>query len=292
MQTITYVNAYGERIVFSGEPPILLRSVSGLSRPESEVVSTQAAYQPGAMISHIQLPMRRVQVRFDMLPQASREAFYAQRMHIERVLSGNRAMRNGLMGTLVYENDAGRWQLDAVPESSVAYGKRIGNAAADNCVSFVCPNPYLLSGETDSAQMRMGSGDLVLPTALPLRLGSRRFRAALVNRGTADAPVMMTINGTGETPTIINHTTGAAIAVGRQIATGEKLVIHTDPAALSCMLIRTDGTQEDAFGYLDPSAAVSAFVLIPGSNEVEYIPSAASTGSFVEIEWKSCYEGV
>ncbi|MBQ7825331.1 MAG: phage tail family protein [Clostridia bacterium] len=157
---------------------------------------------------------------------------------------------------------------------------------------FVCPNPYLLSGETDSAQMRMGSGDLALPTTLPLRLGSRRFRAALVNRGTVDAPVMMTINGTGETPTIINHTTGAAIAVGRQIATGEKLVIHTDPAALSCILIRTDGTQEDAFGYLDPSVAVSAFVLVPGTNEVEYVPSAASTGSCVEIEWKSCYEGV
>ncbi|MBQ7825332.1 MAG: hypothetical protein IJ337_03140 [Clostridia bacterium] len=120
MQTITYVNAYGESLVFSGEPPLLLRSVSGLSRPEAEVVSTQAAYQPGAMISHIQLPMRRVQVRFDMLPQESREAFYAERMLIERVLSGNRAMRNGMLGSLIYENDAGRWQTDAVPESSIA----------------------------------------------------------------------------------------------------------------------------------------------------------------------------
>jgi len=292
MQKITYVNAYGERMAFSGEPPVLLRSVSGLSRPEIEAVSTQAAYQSGAMISRIQLPMRRVQVRFDILPQDSREAFYAERMRIERALSGSRALRNGKMGVLVYENDAGKWQTEAVPAGSIAYGKRVGNAAADNSMEFLCPSPYLFSGEVDSVQMRMGSGGLALPTALPLRLGSRRFTAALVNRGTADAPVTMTIYGTGETPAIVNRTTGARIAVSKQIATGEKLVIRTDPLNLSCILIRTDGSQEDAFGYLDPTLAVSAFVLIPGTNEVEYVPSVASTGSCVEIAWQSCYEGV
>lgn len=292
MQKITYVNAYGERVAFSAEPPVLLRSVSGLSRPELEAVSAQAAYQPGAMISRIHLPMRRVQVRFDILPQDSREAFYAQRMRIERVLSGSRAMRDGKTGVLVYENDAGKWQMEAVPEGSIAYGKRVGNAAADNTAEFLCPNPYLFSEETDSVQLRMGNGDLMLPTTLPFRLGARRFRIEVVNRGTADTPVSITIHGTGEAPTLVNHTTGARIEVSRMIATGEQLVINTDPAALSCILVRKDGTQEDAFGYLAPTLAISAFVFVPGTNEVEYVPSVVSVGSRVEIEWKSCYEGV
>lgn len=292
MQKITYVNAYGERVVFSGEPPVLLRSVSGLSRPELEVVSAQAAYRAGAMISRIQLPMRRVQVRFDILPQESRDAFYAQRMQIERVLSGSRAMREGQTGVLVYENDAGKWETQAVPEGGITYGKRTGNAAADNCAAFVCPDPYLFSGEVDSVQMRMGSGNLTLPTVLPIRLGSRRFTAALVNRGTADASVTLTIYGTGEAPKVINHTTGAGIEISRQIAMGEKIIICTDPKALSCTLVRKDGSREDAFGYLNPSLAVSAFVLIPGTNEVEYVPSVVSTGSCVEMTWQSCYEGV
>ena len=292
MQKITYVNAFGESVTFSGEPPVLLRSVSGLSRPDVEVVSTQAADQPGAMIGRVYLPVRRVQVRFDILPQESREAFYAQRMQMERVLSGSRALREGKTGTLIYENDAGKWRTEAVPEGGVMYGKRVGHAAADNTAAFFCPNPYLLSDTVDSAQMRMGSGDLLLPTRLPLRLGSRRFRAELVNRGTSDAAVTMTIYGTGETPEVINHTTGARIAVSRRIAVGEKLVICTDPRALSCTLMRGDGSEEDAFGYLDPSLAVSAFVLIPGTNAVEYRPSVASTGSRVEIAWQSCYEGV
>ena len=292
MQKITYVNAYGERVAFSGDPPVLLRSVSGLSRPELEVVNTQAAHQAGAMVSRIQLPMRRVQVRFDILPQENREAFYAQRMYMERVLSGSRALRDGQTGVLIYENDAGKWQTKAVPEGSIAYGKRLGNAAADNCTTFLCPDPYLFSEETEVVQMRMSSGNLTLPLTLPIRLGARRFQAALVNRGTADAPVTMTIYGTGEKPKLVNHTTGACIEVSRQIAVGERLVICTDPKALSCTLVRADASQEDAFGYLNPMLAVSAFVLIPGANELEYVPSVASTGSCVEIAWQSCYEGV
>ena len=75
-------------------------------------------------------------------------------------------------------------------------------------------------------------------------------------------------------------------------ADGERLVICTDPRALSCTLVRADGETQDAFGYLDASVAVSAFLLSPGVNEVEYVPSVASGGSRMEISWHSRYEGV
>ena len=56
--------------------------------------------------------------------------------------------------------------------------------------------------------------------------------------------------------------------------------------------MRADGETQDAFGYLDASVAVSAFLLSPGVNEVEYVPSVASGGSRMEISWHSRYEGV
>lgn len=292
MQKVTYVNVYGESVEFGGEPPMLLRSVSGFSRPDTAIVSTQGAYQAGALVQRLQLPTRSVQVQFDILPQESREALYRQRMQLEHVLSSARCMKDGRMGLLIYENDAGRWQTDAVPDGTIAYGRRFRHAAADNRLSFLCPSPYLYSGEEQTAQMRMGQDGLSLPTRLPLRLGARRFRAGLINGGTSDAPMVITIYGTGEMPKIINHTTGTQLIVSRVIATGEQLVIHTDPQALSCTLYRANGTQEDAFGYLDASIAVSAFVLVPGTNDVEYMPSVVSTGSQVEIAWRGCYEGV
>lgn len=292
MQQVTYVNAYGERLVFGGEPPLLLRSVSGFSGPDCQVVRTQGAYQAGELFSRFQLPARRVQIHFDMPPLETREAMYRERMRIERTLSAGRCARDGEIGVLIYENDAGAWVTDAVPDGAVSYGKRFRNGMADSQVSFLCPDAYLRDRSEQTAQMRMGQGGVVLPTALPLRLGSRRFRASLTNTGTADAPVVITIHGTGETPKVVNHTTGAELVVSRTVATGERLVIHTDPRALSCELVHADGSREDAFGYLDASVAVSAFVLVPGSNDVEYVPSVVSNDSRLEISWHSCFEGV
>jgi len=292
MQKLTYVNVYGESIEFGGEPPILLRSVSGFSRPDAAVVSTQGAYQAGAMLHRLQLPTRIIQLQFDILPQESREALYQLRMQMERVLANGRCLKDGKMGLLIYENDAGKWQTDAVPDGTITYGKRFRDSIAVNKLSFLCPNPYLLSDELGTVQLRMGNGGFRLPTTLPVKLGTRKFGATLVNSGTVDTPMTITIYGTGETPKVVNHTTGAQIIVSRSVATGEKLVIHTDPLTLSCELHKADGTIEDAFGYLDPSVAVSAFVLIPGANEVEYVPSIVSSGSRVDLEWRAYYEGV
>lgn len=292
MQKLTYVNVYGESIEFGGEPPILLRSVSGFSRPDASVVSTQGAYQAGAMLHRLQLPTRMIQMQFDILPQESREALYQLRMKMERVLASGRCMKDGKTGLLIYENDAGRWQMDAVPDGTITYGKRFRDAIAGSKLNFLCPNPYLLSDQVNLTHLRMGAGGFKLPAKLPAQLGIRKFTATLVNDGTVDAPMTITIYGTGETPKVVNHTTGAEIIVSRSVADGERLVIHTDPLTLSCELHKADGMVEDAFGYLDPSVAVSAFVLKPGSNEVEYVPSIVSTGSRVDLEWRAYYEGV
>lgn len=292
MQKITYVNVFGECVVFAGEPPVLLRSVSGFSRPDGQILRTQGAYQAGELLSRVQLPARSVQVQFDILPQESREAMYQERMRIERVLSSGRCMKDGETGMLIYENDAGSWQTHAVPEGAIAYGTRFRNAIAQNRVNFLCPDAFLFEREQQEVQLRMGAGGFTLPAKLPIQLGLRKFSAGLRNDGTADAPMRITIYGTGESPKLINRTTGAQIIVSRMVSSGERLEINTDPMALTCRLHRADGAVEDAFGYLDPSIAVSAFVLTPGENQIEYVPSVASGESRVEIVWQNVYEGV
>lgn len=292
MQSVTYINAYGEALRFGGEAPVLLRSVGGLTRPDGEILRTKGAGQAGETFVRVQLPARSVRVQFDVTNQESREALYRTRMQIERVLSYGRSMRSGVCGRLVYQNDAGTWRADAVPDGAIAYGKRILNALPGNKVNFLCPDAYLEEDGEKGRALRMGSGGFRLPTALPVKLGSRLFRAELKNDGAVDAPLAITIYGTGESPRLINHTTGAELSLRRVIATGERLFIDTDPRRLTCALCRTDGSREDAWGYLQASGAVSGFVLEPGANDVEYVPSAASVGSRVEIAWRNRVEGV
>ncbi len=292
MQKVTYTNAYGESLIFGQGFPFLFSSVSGLSRPDAEIVSVRGAWQAGVQMQRIQMTERNVQVQFDILPHENREALYKRRMEAERILAGSRAMKDGKIGLLTYENDAGKWQTDAVPDGAIAYGTRFQNALPGCKVRFFCPNPYLLSAQEQTSRMHMGQDGLTLPAALPLRLGARKFSATLVNTGTANTPVRIVIYGTGESPRLVNHTTGAEIVVERAIANGERLIVDTDHRNLSCWLEKANGEKEDAFGYLSASAAMSAFMLVPGSNQVEYIPSRASLGSRVEIFWHSLYEGV
>lgn len=292
MQKITYINLYGEAIVFGRETPVILANVTGLSRSSGKLITTQGAYQNGQTIHRAQLAARKVIVAFNLYGAEDREAMYKQRERIERVLAYNRCVKDGKCGTLIYENDAGAWLMDAVPSTSVTYGKRFLNCLPNCKVTFTASGAYLRAQQEKKARLRMGAGGFSLPTTLPVMLGTRLFTGELRNEGTADSPVRVTIHGTGETPTLVNHTTGAQIAINRVIETGARLEIDTDPDAISCTLIHADGTKEDAFGYLDAETAISAFLLQPGANEVEYIPSVPSTGSMVEIVWHSMYEGV
>lgn len=292
MQKITYINLYHETIVFGWEEPLILAGVTGLSRSNGKLITSQGAYQNGQTIHRAQLEARKVQVTFNVYGCASREAMYRQRQRIEHILAYNRCVRDGRCGQLIYENDAGAWIVNAVPSTSIVYGKRFLNYLPNCRLTFETTSAYLKTRQASSAVLQIGSGGFSLPTRLPIRMGMRRFEGELRNEGAADAPVQITIDGTGETPKLVNHTTGAQIIVRQVIANGEKLVIDTEPDALSCVLIGADGETTDAFGYLDADTALSEFVLQPGTNRVEYIPSVASVGSKVTLQWHSMYEGV
>ena len=93
-------------------------------------------------------------------------------------------------------------------------------------------------------------------------------------------------------PTLFNHTTGGKITVSRVIARGERLIIDTDPTTLTAKVIKANGEEENAFGYLSSSLAVTTFGLRPGDNLIEYPPSVVSTESRVTVRWRARCEGV
>lgn len=292
MQRVTYINLYGEAVVFGNEAPLILASVSGFSRSSGKLITSQGAYQNGQTIYRAQLAAKKPTVQFSIYGCGTRQEMYEKRAWLERVLAYDRCVRDGKCGQLVYENDAGAWVMNAVPDGAITYGKRFLNALTGCKVAFTASGAYLKARNAKGKTLRMGSGGFKLPSALPIRLGTRLFDGEIMNEGAADAPMEITIYGTGETPKLVNHTTGAQLIVGTPIATGSKFEINTDPDELSCVLVAPDGTETDAFGYLDPAVAVSAFLLAPGVNRIEYIPSVPSKGSRVDIAWRTLVEGV
>ena len=133
---------------------------------------------------------------------------------------------------------------------------------------------------------------LSLPFSFPIRLGNRGFYGVAFNGGQVAAPALIEIAGSGETPTLVNHTTGASLTVARAVAEGDLLAIDTDPEALSVTIHTAQGEQIPAHGYLTLDSSLTDFTLRPGVNELEYKPSTPSVDSLVRIRWTPRMEGV
>ena len=152
--------------------------------------------------------------------------------------------------------------------------------------------PFLYGSEPREAVFRQTSGGFRLPGRLPVRLGSQVFQMRVTNGGSAFAPCVVTVEGSGETPALVNRTTGAALRLTSPLPYGERLTIRTDPAALAVTLTREDGSGENAFGYLDHLSSVAAFGLRPGENDIEYVPTGDRSRSVIRVRWYDTFEGV
>ena len=207
------------------------------------------------------------------------------------LLAYERAFDGERQGRLFYENDHGRWWIPAIPEGPDP-DRRIQNFLIQSRMTFRCSDPYWRDEAIHTLALRMSDASFRLPFRFPIRFGTRMFTGRAVNAGHASTPVRITVHGSGETPSLINHTTGAKITVARPVATGETLLINTDPEALSVVVRSFDGTETPAHGYLALETPLAGFALRRGPNIIEYVPNQPSNLSRVELQWSSRLEGV
>ena len=294
MQRLIYENLLGERVTLGGEAPYVLSGVSGVGATGAERIATRGARQNGATTRRMTRLERRVKARISIWGAKTRGEMYAARRELERMLALPRCFdaHSGSMGRLIYENDAGRYWTYAVPEEAATDGVRWANALSAVTVAFACDSPYWNEFAMQTQVLRMGDEGFSLPFALPFRLGRTEFSAECENAGAIDAPVCIVVEGSGETPEIRNETTGTALRIDRAVASGERLVIQTDPDTLCATIEHADGTSESAFGYLDAQCPVTAFVLRPGRNTLRYVPGKTADHSCVTLTWRTRHEGV
>lgn len=259
-----------------------------------DVIGTRGVYQDGETTQRMLRTKRSIKAKISIFGAKTRAQMYEQRIKMQRLLALGRCFdaERGEMGRIVYENDAGRWWAYAIPETTPTDGARFKDNLRDISMNFRCDSAYLTEFERKQSVLQMGAGGFALPFSLPVRFGTAQFESICQNDGAVKAYTQISVYGSGETPTIMNSTTGAVLSISRQIATGEVLVINTDPERLNVTLVHVDGTSENAFGYLNAQHAVTGFYLKPGRNEIHYLPSMPSQSSRVVIAWQDRLEGV
>lgn len=290
MQKLTYQNILGERAEFYHEPYVLCK-LRGVGMSDVKITAVNGAYQQGESVTALRREGRKVKLTLHLMA-ASRAEMYQLRSRLLEILSPDRAFDGINRARLIYENDYGRRWTWAAPESGLDWGDRKQNAHPSLTLSFRCESPYWFSlGRSESAFGARGDG-LTLAVQLPFKLGSKVFGQTARNGGHADAPVVVTIAGQGETPTLINDRTGAQIKLISQLPSGDVLTVNTDPAELGVTVTRANGTVESGFGLLDPTSAVAGFQLKPGDNPLRYVPDGEASQSRITVSWYDRFEGV
>ena len=289
MQKLIYENIRGEQAVFLHAPYVLC-SLRGMGLSDVKVSASSGAYQQGESLFGLRREKRTVQVTLHVMA-ASRQEMYQLRSRLCGILSPGLAFDGQRRARLIYQNDYGTWWTWAVPEGGLNWGKRVMDVQPSVTVDFVCESPYWY-GQTSAALLTGTSGGLILPMTFPFTLGKRSTEVSLMNLGQTDAPVTIRMTGTGETPTLTNLRSGAALKLVQPLPVGDVLTLCTEPGSLRAEIIRGDGRVENGFGLLDPSSSLLAFTLLPGVNQLQYCSAEETARTVVRVEWNDCYEGV
>lgn len=269
-------------IKLTAEYPFLLSSVSGLGGVETNIISSEIVGMNGEYFHGCRRSPRPIKCKI-WVKGKNRSDMYAQRMKAIGILSSNE------QGILYYENDIISVKIQAMPKIPPDFNERICNYNSAN-VEFYCCSPDWESISENQADIAYLSGS---GFRFPLSLNQVNFRQMrndiiIDNKGTADAPVTIVIEGPSETPAITNVTTGKTITLERPLLSGELLTIYTERGKKKVRLT-SGNTETDAFRYLSP---VSRFwELKPGINHIRY-GSGGTAHTSIHIRYKERYSGV
>ena len=290
MQKLTYINLDNEQIVFQYAPYVLSK-IAGLELPDLKIETLNGVYQQGDTVAGYRRQKRVVTATFS-IHESTREAMYAHRMDLLRILSPDKAIDGDDRAMLIYENDYVRYMTWAVPDGGLEAKKRVQDTQPNLKVTFRCESPYWFAINTSFVAFEYSGEGFSLPFELPVDFGRRDFSKEANNIGHVDAPVEITVLCKGEVPRIYNQTTGKRIALVTAIPEGNTLVLNTDPAHLDAKIIDSDGNETGAFGQLSLETPLAEFVLQPGINELVYEAGGAEAMSEITVTWRPAYEGV
>ncbi len=292
MQIVTYENLLGESVVFGAAPPYVLAHVEGTESADVDRKTMKGALQHGETTESVLRQDRALELTINLIT-LSRVEMYHTRAQLCSALGAESAFdpQTGQRARIVYRNDFGQWWTWAVPRGAPKFQKRIQDIHPSMKITFDCDSPFWFSMKENHGGFSVGDVPFRMPLRFPLRFAAREAEVRLQNSGHVRTPVRIIAKGEGEKPSIVNQTTGKRISFIAPLPEGTEMEINTDPSDLFVRL-RHNGTESNAFGYLEVSTPLTEFYLAPGPNLVAYESGSASQKTAVDIYWRDRFEGV
>ncbi|MFD3260834.1 distal tail protein Dit [Paenibacillus lentus] len=284
MQTVTFVNARGESIVFGAFKPFILSHIDGTGGVPADIRSTKSPYQDGSSYQDIQLAERPITITGAIMGR-TRQEMYELRQKLNRVLNPKLGP-----GKLTYTNDARSYVILAVCEEGAAPGDRLSNNQLFTA-SFVCNDPYWRDENQTVKGLKFETGGLTFPLRTPTIFAYSAYRGTFQNTGDVAAPVEIRYQGPAVNPVVTNETTGEYIKVNYELTAADILLINTAFGNKRVEVLKSDGSRENVFHWIDLGSKF--FQLQPGKNILTYGSDFDSDqqSATVTVYWYNRYYG-
>lgn len=140
---------------------------------------------------------------------------------------------------------------------------------------------------TDYIEMLLTTKNTTRNTTM---FGVKGTAESLENTGGDGAPIILTITGYVDTPTVTNLTTGEKITLNTIINEGERVEINTDDQDLIIDLIDIEGVRTDI--YYRQSNDSTLWKLVQGENVIEFTSLSQTDRASVSVTYQELYAGI
>ncbi|MFS1513058.1 phage tail family protein [Chengkuizengella sp. SCS-71B] len=286
-EKMIFTNGRGDSIELGQQSPYLLQMIEGLGGNEVEIQTQKAPFQDGSSYIDSLLDERELNFELMILVESPSELFERRRelLNIFNPKLGK--------GSLQYLYPAGTKELEVVVSQPPIFPDGSGNQGLKYqkvIFSLLSPSPFWTDESTESKPLVAWLGALKFPLSFPTEMGTRGDSGILSNTGDVACPVEIEIKGYTKNPMIKNKTTGQFIKVNREIGYEEILQISTAFGKKKADIIRSDGSIENAFNWINLNSVF--WNLAVGENEIEYTSESGENDSIVNVTWKNQYVGV
>jgi len=263
-------NTHNIRRALSSRSGYLVRELVGFSLPDKDHISARAPQQHGATYLNTFFRPRECSM---IIHVKGCNAADFQAKHRALV----RAMNPLDDCQLRIETDGGiRYTLNCRPVTAMET-ERLNAITSDILVQLIADDPFFHTPEEDEDFASAIVPGLLIPFVLPavIRSGGQEASITITNDGHILTYPVITINGPGTNPDIINDTTGETLTVEEIVADGDTLTV--DMGERTAIITGAGGAETNVLG----SVSGTWWALQPGTNAIRITSEAV--GAFTGI---------
>ena len=289
MARLTYINERGQSLTFGDAAPLLVTKIDGLGSPQNQIYRQKSPYQDGATVTHTVLGERELVLEGVIL--ASRQ----DRQKYRQVLL--QTFNPKSRGTLVYENGSVRKKVECIPELAPSFPSNMQENYQQFLITLLCPNPFWQDLQEGKEEIALWVSDWEFPIEMfenGMEFGHRATTLIknIINNGDVECGIRVEFRAlsTVSNPSIFDFNSREFIKVKQDLVAGDKLIITTHFGNKRVELIKSDGTVENVFNYIDLD---STFLqLQPGDNLLQYDAEQGIDNLEVAIYHRPLYVGI